>query len=228
MMLPILIAALLSVPVQDTTRMTTYQMVFLYKTAVPDSSIPNLQAVQQEHLDRLAELNRKRINLLYGPVNDGGQLAGIAVLAVASADAARSAFAQDPYVKSGALRVDVRPWFGPKDFFQLPASYDVLNPDTLEPFVLGLLVDGPNRTQDAATAAEIQKGHLAYITELHERGKLALAGPFGDDKSPRGIVIYRANSLEEANGLAAGDPAVKAGRLAIEPHPWLTLKGILR
>ena len=228
MIVPILIAALLSAPVQDTTQMTTYQMVFLYKTAVPDSSIPNLQAIQQEHLDRLAALNRKRVNVLYGPINDGGELAGIAVLAVASADEARSAFAADPYVKSGALRVNVRPWFGPKDGFGLPASYDVLNPDTLEPFVLGFLVDGPNRSQDVSTAAEIQKGHLAYMTALHAQGKLAVAGPFMDEQSPRGIVIYRVNSLDEAKALAAGDPAVKAGRLAIEPHPWLTLKGILK
>ena len=33
---------------------------------------------------------------------------------------------------------------------------------------------------------------------------------------------------DEAKALAAGDPAVKVGRLVIDAHPWMTFKEILR
>jgi uncharacterized protein YciI len=74
----------------------------------------------------------------------------------------------------------------------------------------------------------MQKQHLAYMDVLHQQGKLVLAGPFLDDSEWRGVVVYRVAGVEEAKQLAAGDPAVKAGRLAIDARPWMTLKGILK
>ena len=45
-------------------------------------------------------------------------------------------------------------------------------------------------------------------------------GPFGDDGDIRGATIYRVATAEEAQRLASGDPAVKAGRFIVEVHPW--------
>jgi uncharacterized protein YciI len=59
-------------------------------------------------------------------------------------------------------------------------------------------------------------------------GKLVAAGPFLDNTKARGVVIYRVANVEEARSLAAADPAVKAGRLVLEAHPWMTFKGILK
>ena len=85
-----------------------------------------------------------------------------------------------------------------------------------------------NTSQPAADVKEIQKRHLAYVDDLHTQGKLALAGPFGDDSDMRGLVIYRVKTVDEAKQLAAGDPAVKAGRLVIDARRWMTFKGILK
>jgi hypothetical protein len=49
-----------------------------------------------------------------------------------------------------------------------------------------------------------------------------------DDTPVRGIVIYRVATVDEAKALAAEDPAVKAGRLVLDAHPWMTFKGILK
>lgn len=49
-----------------------------------------------------------------------------------------------------------------------------------------------------------------------------------DDGDWRGIFIFKCASLEEARALAATDPAVQTGRLKIEIHPWLTMKGNIR
>jgi uncharacterized protein YciI len=233
MILPVLLAVLtgpLAAPQQTAQpEMTTYQMVLLKKGSSAPPSAPEAQKqMQDEHLANLAELNRKRVNLVYGPVLSGGDLVGIAVLAVANADEAKKAFADDPFVKAGVMVAEVRPWMGPKDWFHVPPSYDVMNPATLEPLVLGFLVRGSAPAPDKATGEEIQKGHLAYMENLHQQGKLLVAGPFLDDAPARGIVVYRVKDVAEAKALAAEDPAVKAGRLVLEAHPWMTLKGILK
>jgi uncharacterized protein YciI len=46
-----------------------------------------------------------------------------------------------------------------------------------------------------------------------------------DDGDIRGICVYSDVTLEEAKQLASEDPAVKAGRLVVEIHPWYSAKG---
>ena len=85
-----------------------------------------------------------------------------------------------------------------------------------------MLTKGSNRTQDSVTAAKIQDGHMANITSLYNAGKLKVAGPFGDDGDWRGIFIFDCATKEEVEKLLETDPAVVAGRLAYDIHPWWT------
>ncbi|MFT3844702.1 MAG: YciI family protein [Lacibacter sp.] len=85
-----------------------------------------------------------------------------------------------------------------------------------------MLVKGNNRTQDSATAAKIQQGHMANITRLYNEGKIKVAGPFGDDGNWRGIFIFDCKTKEEVEQLLQTDPAISSGRLSYEIHPWWT------
>ena len=85
-----------------------------------------------------------------------------------------------------------------------------------------LLTQGKNRTQDSATAAKIQEGHMDNISRLYYEGKLKVAGPFGDEGNWKGIFIFDCNTKEEVETLLNTDPAVVAGRLAYDIHPWWT------
>jgi len=210
--------------------MTTYQMVLLKRGPSQPPSAPEAQMkMQQAHLANLADLNKKRINLLYGPITTAeGDIAGIAILDVKTADEAKKAFVDDPFVKAGVMVPEVHAWYGPKNWFGVPPSYDVMQPSTLEPLIFGFLMRGPNTSQDQKTVDELQKGHLAYMDALHAQGKLPVAGPFAADMPARGIVIYRVPNVAAAKALAAEDPMVKAGRLVLEAYPWMTLKGILK
>jgi uncharacterized protein YciI len=87
------------------------------------------------------------------------------------------------------------------------------------------LKKGPHRDQDSATAARIQEAHLKNIERLASIGKILVAGPFGDDWDTRGIFIMDCKDADEARYLCETDPAVKAGRLVLEIHPWWTAKG---
>ena len=85
---------------------------------------------------------------------------------------------------------------------------------------MAFLKAGPNRNQDSATAAGLQRAHLANIQRMAREGKLVVAGPFEDDTDLKGIYIFNVASVAEAKTLTASDPAIKAGRLVVELHPW--------
>ena len=87
-------------------------------------------------------------------------------------------------------------------------------------YVMAFLKAGPKRDQDSVTAAQIQKAHMANINRLAEEGKLIVAGPFEDNGELRGIFVFNVATLEEAKTLTETDPAVQAGRLIMELHPW--------
>jgi uncharacterized protein YciI len=98
-------------------------------------------------------------------------------------------------------------------------------PEDLKTYYLVFLKKGPNRSQDSVTAAEIQKGHLAHMDKMHAEGKLDIAGPLLDGGEIRGIVILNVRTAEEAKAITEMDPAVKAGRLIAEIHPWMCKPG---
>lgn len=87
-------------------------------------------------------------------------------------------------------------------------------------YVMALLKKGPNRSQDSTTAANIQAGHMKNIGRMADEGKLVVAGPFEDDWDVRGIYIFNVATVEEAQKLTATDPAIVAGRLVMELHPF--------
>ncbi|WP_139491198.1 YciI family protein [Brevibacillus dissolubilis] len=64
--------------------------------------------------------------------------------------------------------------------------------------------------------------HLAYINELFLEGKVVMAGPFTDKLG--GMVIYKADSMEEAKALAEKDPAVTEGARTVEVREWSPLE----
>lgn len=85
-----------------------------------------------------------------------------------------------------------------------------------------MLTKGPNRDHDSAKAAAIQEGHMANIKRLYVAGKLKVAGPFGDKGDWLGIFIFDCATKEEVETLLKTDPAIAAGRLSYEIHPWWT------
>jgi len=87
-------------------------------------------------------------------------------------------------------------------------------------YVMAFLKRGPNRSQDSATAAKLQRAHLDNIGRLAEEGTLVLAGPFFGNDDLRGIYIFNVETIEEAQRLTETDPAIQQGRLIMELIPW--------
>lgn len=90
----------------------------------------------------------------------------------------------------------------------------------MKKYVMAFLKKGPKRDQDSLTVIKLQEGHMANIQRMADEGMLILAGPFMDDGDLRGIYIFNLESVEEAEALTKTDPAIQAGRLIMELHPW--------
>ena len=80
-------------------------------------------------------------------------------------------------------------------------------------YVYVLLKTGPNdhKITDPKERGQIFKGHFSNMKRLSALGKLVLAGPFGEAKPKRGLLILNVTTLLEAEELVKTDPAVIKG-----------------
>ncbi len=88
-------------------------------------------------------------------------------------------------------------------------------------FQMAIMKKGPKwATIKADERNAILRQHLANVVSLLDSGKVVIAGPFGDDTDLAGIFILRAASSDEAKSWIDADPAVEAGLMIGEMHPW--------
>jgi uncharacterized protein YciI len=76
--------------------------------------------------------------------------------------------------------------------------------------------------QDKAKIAAVRPVHRQYLASLKEKGQLAASGPFTDDWGA--LIVYEANSREEAEALLRGDPFHDSGIfVSWTIRPWNTV-----
>jgi len=64
-------------------------------------------------------------------------------------------------------------------------------------------------TTDTARIAATRPAHREYLKTLLDSGRLAISGPFADDRG--GILVYEATSAEEVEKMLRDDPFTRAG-----------------
>ena len=97
-------------------------------------------------------------------------------------------------------------------------------------YTMLLLVHPPDAPELSESEADaLQDAHLAHQAELAEKGYVVATGPLVDqqDERLRGVAFMSVDQ-EKARTLYADDPAVRAGRLAIETMTWMTIAGNVR
>jgi uncharacterized protein len=92
--------------------------------------------------------------------------------------------------------------------------------------LLVLRPDAPELSEKEAD--ELQDRHLAFRAELRDRGLVA-GGPLldQDDERLRGISIWSVDP-DTARRISEEDPAVQAGRLAVQVMTWMVPAGNIR
>jgi uncharacterized protein len=204
-------------------KLIPYQLVLLTKgPAAATVGTPDGQKTVKEHIAYMFKLAADGTSMAAGPFTDGGEIQGILIVKADTPEKAREIESADPAVKAGIFTIDVAPFLSPEGWFGKWAEMG-----KFETVYFGFLVSGPNRGQDADTAKRLQSEHLAYMEGQSKEGKLIVAGPFTQDGTRRGVVVYRVADAAEAKRRAEADPMVKAGRLAVELHPWQVPQGAL-
>ncbi|MFQ5585553.1 MAG: YciI family protein [Thermodesulfobacteriota bacterium] len=66
--------------------------------------------------------------------------------------------------------------------------------------------DGPEGKEKRRLYRE---GHIERLEKLEREGRLVLAGPFADGSGS--LIVFEADSAEDATAFAAGDPYVREG-----------------
>ena len=94
--------------------MQEYYMVRLLSG--PNDSIPKeqLEKLQAQHMQHLSRMYTEGYASLIGPMNEGGDWRGIVVFNTPTLQMADSLANLDPYVKSGALKVETTGWYTEK------------------------------------------------------------------------------------------------------------------
>jgi len=123
-------------------------------------------------------------------------------------------------MKSPRLLVFAFIFFAPATFVAQPAEHKMVQ------FQMAILKKGPawESTKVEERNATLEK-HVANAMALLDSGKAIIAGPFHDETDFAGIFIFRAASADEAKAWADTDPAVKAGLMTAEIHPWWSQDG---
>jgi uncharacterized protein YciI len=208
-------------PAEPQHKLLEFQMALLKRgpKTLPDWESSDLRKRHHEYAYSLLDADKA---MIAGPIKDDPELRGVYIFRTKSADEARGWVMADPAVAAGHFTVEMHPWW----------SEDVMKktttPQKMMTAYLAFLVRGEKWTAEKTPQTEeIQKAHLANIVRLADLKKLVVAGPFGDNGTLRGIFVFRVDSIEEARQLAATDPAVQAGRLALQIHPWVVSEGIL-
>jgi uncharacterized protein YciI len=158
-----------------------------------------------------------------GPFIDNNQMAGIGVFNASSAEEARAWEQDDPFVKSWLFSIEVLKWWAAKGIMKPPQQ-----PIKMTTYYFAFLRRGPKWTPEKTPETEkLQAAHMANISAMAATGKLVIAGPFENAGNYAGVFVFKVGSLDEAKALAEGDPAVKAGRLTVDVHPWMVPQGSL-
>ncbi len=205
-------------------KLLEFQMALMKRgpkwTATPAQDAPEIQKKHVGYVQSMFESGRM---MIAGRIGGDDELVAVYIFRTKSADEARTWLAEDPAVVAGHLVPELHPWW----------SEDVMKKTTSAPTkfttaYLAFLTRGDKWTPEKTPATEaIQKAHLANIQKLADMKKLVVAGPFGDNGTLRGIFVFKVDSIEEARSLAATDPAVQAGRLALQILTWTVPEGIL-
>ena len=205
---------------------TFYVCLVVKNPRAPAEHSSEAGQVMRAHLKHLESLVANGKAVVVGPFPDGGRILGIVVMGVQSADEARTLEEADPLVKTGLASVEVLKWWAAKGVMKPPATpFDL---SLLTTYYFGLIRRGPKWTADRTPEVEkLQADHMANINALAKAGKLVIAGPFENAGENAGVFVFKAGTIDEAKALADSDPAVKAGRLVVDVHPWLVLKGSL-
>ena len=184
------------------------------------------EGLQKAHLGNLTKMWEEGLLLASGPIGDSGDLRGVLIFRGDDRASVEKRVADDPLIKSGRLRVSLKPWMGPADIGAGYKKWTAENPgapDKMRTYQLVLMRPAPTA---APMSPEEQLAHLKNMDAMVKAGHLITAGPVLEPGDLAGIFVFDTDAAQ-ADKLAASDPAVTSKKMVIERHPWMVAENVL-
>jgi uncharacterized protein YciI len=206
-------------------KLAQYFLVLLNRPAnAPQLSKQAGEKLQEEHMANIHKLGAEHKLVIAGPFIDDTVLRGIFVFQADSAAQAQEWADSDPAVKAGRLSAEVHgPWLIDPSTIHNPGETP-----GFEQYTIVLMKSGDHWNPNAPEFMDVMKQHHAFVTLMTDQGDLAIPGPlpFSNQGELRGVAIFRVGTEQTAK-LMQDDPAIRAGVVKTEIHPWGTGKGVL-
>jgi uncharacterized protein YciI len=205
---------------------TTYLLGFMTRATGQLPAGRSMQELQKAHLANLDAMWKEGLLVASGPIADKSDLRGVVIFRGDQRSAVEARVADDPLIKAGFLKIELGPWMGPIGIGDEYRKWAAANPgatDKMRTYQLVLLKTAWGAGQ---MTREEQRGHMVNMDAMAKAGKLIAAGPVLEGSDLTGIFVFTVDAAE-ADALTASDPAVKAGKLVAERHPWMVAEGVL-
>ncbi len=104
----------------------------------------------------------------------------------------------------------------------ISAQEEKVNVNTTEPvtYIAAIVKRGDNWQQDSLRAFELQEKHLKFLETLKANNQLIASGPLTSSPEARGLYVFNAKTVEEAEAMTASDEAVSSGWIKMDFHVW--------
>lgn len=182
--------------------------------------IANARSAHFAYADRLRERGKLAIG---GPLTDNqGRRIGLLFVYEAISRNEALAFAQeDPFTLANALSsYEITEWRLRGVNLDLLIKANRAGDQSGQNTQIRLFANYAKYSADKSKLATARPAHWEYDQTLKRTGKLALAGPFADDKG--GLFVYNATRREEALSYLSEDPFAREGVFAdYELLEWL-------
>jgi uncharacterized protein YciI len=202
-----------------------YLVGFMTRTSGQLPAGTSLNDLQKAHLANLTAMRQQGMLLASGPFADGDTLQGMLIFRGDQRDTVEQRVADDPLVKAGFLTIALGPWIAPAgigDGYRKAAAANPGAPDKMRMYQVVMLKSALAQRM----MPDERRAHLLNMDALAKSGKLAAAGPVLEGSDLASIFVFAVDA-DEADALAAADPAVKAGKMIAERHAWTVPDGVL-
>jgi uncharacterized protein YciI len=184
------------------------------------------ESLQKAHMGNLDAMWQEGLLLASGPIGDKGELRGVLIFRGDDRAAVEKRVNDDPLIKSGRLRITLKPWMGPENIGTEYKTWAAANPgvaDKMRTFQLVLMRPAPMAAPLTQTE---QLAHLKNMAAMVKAGHLVTAGPILEPGDLAGIFVFDTDAAQAAK-LAAADPAVASKKMLVEQHPWMVADLVL-
>jgi hypothetical protein len=160
-----------------------------------------------------------------GAVGDNSDLAAVLIFAGDQHELIDRRLAEAPLVKAGFVQAALGPWIAPVgigDEYRKRVAANPGVPATMRTYQLVMLKAALGKLMEP----EDQRGLIGQMDAMAKAGKLAIAGPVLEGSDLAWVFVFDADA-EETDALTAANPAVKAGKMRAERHPWMVPDGVI-